>query len=302
MSMDVRSFVKKQEAALKRYRRLYKILDFLGTAIILYLLLFYLGVDEVFPHLPSFEVRAGTSYEILGTSIAFETVALTIIAGFLSLVITFLRHLRDHKEKAMILIEQQYPELREKLRTAYDNANDENLIVSDLVNVVSSGIDTVSSSTLLIKGKLILGVVIILVSSTTVVYVVDNDVRTTVVTPEEIAGLVEDIPFVGGNDDTTDGLSEFESEEEESTVDSDDSNTSVETDIIVYDGVDVDLTLSGSSGDGFTNPENATDEDVDFDKSSAYETSVISSQAYYEDFPEGYESIIKSYFEELANA
>ncbi|TQD23524.1 hypothetical protein [Methanolobus vulcani] len=299
--MDVRSFIKKQEAALKRYRRLYTILDFLGTAIILYLLLFYIHVDEVFQHLPSFEVRAGTSYDILGMDIAFGTVALAIIAIFLSLLITFLRHLRDHKEKAIMLIEQQYPELSERLRTAYDNAGVENLIVSDLVSTVSSGISKISSSTLLIKGKLIFGLIIILVSSTTVVYVVDNDVRTDAVTPEDIAELIEDLPFVGGNDDTNDGLSEFGSEEDEEVSESD-SNMTQETDIIVYDGVDVDLTLSGSSAEGFVNEENATDEDVDFEKSSAYETSVISAQAYYEDFPEGYESIIKSYFEELANA
>jgi hypothetical protein len=297
--MDIRDFVKKQESALKRYRRMYKILDFAGTTIILYLLLFYFSVDKVFPLLSNFEVKAGTSYDILGMSIAFETVALTLMAAFVSLIITLLRHFRDNKAKAINLIENQRPELRERLRTAYDNANIDNLIVSDLVSSVSSSIALVTSSALLIKGKLIFGVIIILVTSTATVYVVENDIRSNTINAEDIKDLIDEIPFINGDDDTSGDL--YDITDEGSNEDgSGTEDLTGETAIIVVEGTEVDLTLPPGTGTGFSNQQEAEEADEDFDQSSPYEISIISSQAYYEELPEGYESVIKSYFEEMA--
>ncbi len=296
--MDVRDFVKKQESALKRYRRIYKLLDFTGTTIILYVLLFYLGIDEVFPYLSSFEVKAGTSYDILGMNVAFETLALTLIAAFISIIITFLRHLRDDRTKALYLIEQKYPELRERLRTAYDNANNENLIVSDLLNSVSMKIKKITSSTLLAKRRVLFGLIIILISSATLTYVVDNNVRTTEFNPEDLGNIINDITdndeenpedFVVLDDDSSDEGGNAGSE-----------NLTGETQVVVVEGTEVDLTLPAGSGVGFSNQEDSEEADEDFERSSAYEISVISSQSYYEELPEGYENVIRSYFEEMA--
>lgn len=297
--MDVRDFVKKQEAALKRYRRVYKILDFTATTIILYLLLFYIGTDEVFQYLTSFEVKAGTSYDILGMSIAFETVALTLIASFISVIITVLRHLRDDRKKALFLIEEKYPELRERLRTAYDNANNENLIVTDLLNSVSLKIKKVASSSLLIKGKIVFGLIIILVSSATLVYVVDNDVRTGGFTPDDLAEAINGL--TGNDNKNPDEFLTLDDDASDEEGNGGSENLTGETAIIVVEGTEVDLTLPAGSGIGFSNQEDAEEEDTDFEQSSAYEISVISSQSYYEELPEGYESVIKSYFEEMAN-
>ncbi|SFM24361.1 DUF7502 family protein [Methanolobus profundi] len=296
--MDVRDFVKKQEAALKRYRRIYKLLDLVGTAIILYLLLFYIGVDQIFQYLSNFEVKAGTSYDILGMNIAFETVALTLIASFVSIIITFLRHLRDDRKRALFLIEEKYPELHEKLRTAYDNATTENLIVSDLLDSVSLKVKQVASSALLVKGKVIFGLIIILVSSATLVYVVDNDVRTTGFTPDDLADVINDL--AGNDNENPDDFVVLDDEENEAG-NTGTENLTGETAIIVVEGTEVDLTLPAGSGIGFSNQEDAEEEDTDFERSSAYEISIISSQSYYEELPEGYESVIKSYFEEMAN-
>jgi hypothetical protein len=303
MSMDVRSFVKKQESALKRYRRLYKILDFLGTSIILYLLLFYFRIDQVFPYLSSFEVRAGTSYDILGTSIAFETVALSLIAGIISFIITLLRHRRDDKTKAIPLIEKKNPELQERLSTAYDNAKEENLIVTDLVNSVSSKIALITSSALLVKSKLVIGIVLILISSTTTVYVVDHDVRTTFFDQGELGDLVDEIPGIGNGDDPTgDDIFVFDNEGNEDDTGSGTENLTGDTAVIVEDGKEVDLTLPAGSGIGFVEGDTSEEEDTDFDQSSPYERSIISSQTYNEELPEGYETIIKEYFETMAEA
>ena len=302
MGMDVRSFVKKQEAALKRYRRLYKILDFLGTAIILYVLLFYFRVDQVFPYLSSFEVRAGTSYDILGTSIAFETVALSLIAVFFSLLITLVRHRRDDKTNAIPLIEKKNPDLHERLRTAYDNANESNLIVADLLNSVTSKIAVIASSALLIKGKLVIGIVLILVSSTATVYVVDHDVRTSLFDQGELSDFVDE--YIGNDNGASSGedVYVFDNDGTDDGTGSGTENLTGDTAIIVEDGKEVDLTLPAGSGVGFVEGDESEESDTDFTQSSPYERSVISSQTYNEELPAGYESIIKDYFEALAEA
>ncbi|MBP1909093.1 DUF7502 family protein [Methanolobus bombayensis] len=303
MGMDIRSFVKKQESALKRYRRLYKVLDFLGTAIIVYLLLFYFRVDQIFPYLSNFEVRAGTSYDILGTSIAFETVALSLIAAFFSFIITLLRHRRDDRTKAIPLIEKKNPQLQERLSTAYDNAHEDNLIVKDLVNSVSSKIALIASSALLIKSKLVIGIVLILISSTATVYVVDHDVRTTFFNQGELGDLVDDIPGIGNGDGGAgDDVFVFDDEGNEDDAGSGTENLTGETALIVEDGKEVDLTLPAGSGLGFAEGDESEESDTDFDQSSPYERSIISSQTYNEELPEGYETIIKEYFETMAEA
>ncbi|SDF96184.1 hypothetical protein SAMN04488589_1832 [Methanolobus vulcani] len=303
MGIDIRSFVKKQEAALKRYRRLYKILDFLGTAIILYLLFFYFRLDQVFPYISNFEVRAGTSYDILGTSIAFETVALSLIAAFLSLIITLLRHLRDDRTKAIPLIEKKNPELHEKLRTAYDNSNETNLIVADLLNSVSSKIAVIASSELLTKRKLVIGVVLILLSGVATVYVVNNDVRTSLFDQSTLGDLVNEIPGIGNGDATSgNDVFVFNNEGNQDGTSSGTENLTGDTAIIVQDGKEVDLTLPAGSGVGFTEGNTSQESDTNFDQSSPYERSVISSQTYNDKLPQGYESIIKEYFKALAEA
>ncbi|WP_292467216.1 hypothetical protein [Methanolobus sp.] len=294
--MDVREFVEKQEASLKRYRMIYKLLDFAAITIVFYFLLFYLNVDRVFPLLNSFEVKAGTSYNVLGISIAFETVALTLIAAFVALLLTLTLHLRDKKTKALFMIENIYPDLRERLRTAYDNASIDNLVVADLLHSVSLKIKSIDPSALFIKKRVVFGLILILLSSAMLVYVVHNDVRTGLVSPEDMAGLID-----GRNNDGSEELLEF-SDENSNITSSGTENLTGEIAIIVVDGTPVDLTLPPGTGVGFEDSGDSNESDTGFDKSSPYEISVITSQAYYEQLPEGYESVIKSYFEEMAQS
>lgn len=295
--MDVSDFVKKQDAALKRYRILYKLLDFAAITIIFYLLLFYFKVDQVFSLLSSFEVRAGTSYNIIGIGIAFETVALTLIAGFFSLIVTLLLHRRDDRAKAMFMLEGKFPELHERLRTAYDNEKVDNLIVADLLGSVALIIKRIASSALFVKKRVVFALVIILISTTVTIFVVNSDIRSGLVSPQDYADLIEDLIGDGNSDE----FLEFGADDSNSTS-SGTENLTGDVAIIVVEGTPVDLSLPPGTGAGFENTGESAENDTNFDQSSPYEISVISSQTYYEELPEGYESVIKSYFEEMANA
>ncbi|WP_406661923.1 hypothetical protein V7O66_05280 [Methanolobus sp. ZRKC3] len=296
--MDIRDFVRKQEAALKKYRRIYKLLDFFTITLILYTIMVLLSVDQIFPLINTFEVRAGTSYDAAGLSIAFESVVMLLVSAFFALIVTLLIHLRDDRTGAILLVEEKYPNLRERLRTAYDNLNVDNIIANDLVQIVSANVTKVNSSDFMRKRRVTFGIVILLVSFAALTVITVNDIHTDT-TPDDWKDILDNLPGVS-EEENPDDLFEIGDEGGEEGDGSDSENLIGEPAVVVVEGKEVDLSLPPGSGVGFSNSEDAEEREEEFQQSSAYEISVISSQAYYEELPDGYESIIKDYFEELA--
>ncbi|MDW7731878.1 MAG: hypothetical protein SCH66_05555 [Methanolobus sp.] len=294
--MDVREFVKKQESALKRYRRLYKLLDFVTILIVLYTLMVLLNFEFLFPFITSLEVRVGTSYDLAGLNIPFESVLMFLIAAFLSLVLTLLLHIRDKKKAVIVQIEQKYPDLRERLRTAYDNSNLDNIIVKDLLEVVSSNLTKVRSSDFLRRRRLTLGILLILVSASALTYITMNDIHTNT-TPGDWENLINTV-FPNPEDSPE----ELVVIDEEGTQNENSGNEDLtgEPAVVVVDGKEVDLSLPPGTGTGFSNNEEAEQIIDEFENSPGGAPVATPSGTYYEELPDGYESVIKSYFEQLA--
>lgn len=294
--MDIREFIQKQNSALKKYRRIYKLLDFFTISIILYTIMVLISVDKLLPLINTFEVRAGTSYDIAGISIAFESTIMLLVSVFLAILLTLLIHLRDSKTNTISLVEEKYPNLKERLRTAYDNLDVDNVIVADLVQIVSANIAKVNPSDFMRKRRVMFGLIILLVSFSTLTVINMNDI--------DLGFDDEDwdkfIDTVNPDDENPDVFEEIGDSSDEEGDGSDSENLIGEPAVIVVEGKEVDLTLPPGSGVGFSNAEDAEGTEDDFQQSSAYEISIISSQAYDEDLPQGYELIIKDYFEELA--
>ncbi|AFV22327.1 hypothetical protein Mpsy_0114 [Methanolobus psychrophilus R15] len=292
--MDIRKFVQTQEAALKKYRRTYKLLDFLTILTLFYTLMVVLSIDQALPIIRSFEVRAGTAYNVAGLSIAFETVVLLTISVLVSLVLTFILHRKDKKISTIELVEEKYPGLRERLRTAYDNISLDNIIANDLKQTVSSTVESVRSSIFLRKKRVNFGLIVLIASVLLLTFVTLNDIHADM-TPEDWKGLVDNLPFVPDSSNGDD-LFEIDDDPQESAGT---ENLTGPSAVIVVEGTEVDLSLPPGSGVGFS-PGNDTEQDTDFVPSSSYEIDAISSDTYYESFPAGYESVIKSYFEKMA--
>ncbi|MCQ6963620.1 DUF7502 family protein [Methanolobus chelungpuianus] len=288
--MDIRKFVQTQEAALKRYRRTYKLLDFLTILILIYTFLILLSADQALPFIKSFEVRSGTSYDLAGFSIPFATVVLLALSALVSLALTLIIHIRDKRINTIGLVEEKYPGLRERLRTAYDNLDLDNIIANDLRQAVSSSVEKVSSSAFLRKRRINFGIMVIIVSVILLAFVTMNSIH--VVDPGDWENVLDDL-FPDSSDDD---LFEIDEDTQENTGA---ENITGEPAVIVVEGTEVDLSLPPGSGVGF-NEGNDSEQDTDFVPSSSYEIDAISSQTYYESFPEGYESVIKSYFEQMA--
>lgn len=297
-AMDVREFVKKQESALKRYRRIYKLLDFAVILILLYTLMVVFSVDQIFPLISSLEVRTGTSYDLAAISIPFEAVLMLLIAAFLSLILTLLLHIRDKKTAAIVQIENKYPNLQEKLRTAYDNSSVDNIIVNDLLEVVSSNLTKVKSSEFLKKRRVTFGIMLILFSASVLTFVTVNDIHTDT-TPGDWEKILENIPGIG-EDDNPDDIFLINEEEGDQDGNSGNEDLTGEPAVVVVDGKEVDLSLPPGSGTGFSRNEEAEEIIDEFENSPGGTPDATPSGTYYEELPDGYESVIKSYFEQMA--
>lgn len=137
-------------------------------------LLFILDLISVFSILYAISIIFQMEY-FLNKSSLDPRIPINIIPPILSFIIAiiaaFLLHKNDHKIKFNLLIESKYPELKEKLRTAYDNISENNIIVESLKSSVLSGMTIVSASTLLASSVVVIKIfiVIILISGVTVI-------------------------------------------------------------------------------------------------------------------------------------
>lgn len=93
------------------------------------------------------------------------------LALFIGAGIAFLLHRKDRKINLYLLIEKKFSELKEKLRTAYDNRDESNIILDTLKSEVSGGLDKVSSANILTTRNLIsrLVITVIFLSGTLII-------------------------------------------------------------------------------------------------------------------------------------
>lgn len=294
--MDIETFVIKQNTALKWYRRIYILFDFASIFLILYTLFFMSNMDALFSMNSAFELHTGSTYQLIGYSISFETLGLAIVAAVFSLIITIMLHIRDKISSAVYLIEDKYPILYERLRTAYDNRKNRNIIVDNLLNNVLPDTTTVRSSTFLNKKRLAFCIIAFVVTSSLFTYVTSSDHR--INTPEDLKRMIENLPLMQEEDKTQGLLPEDEVDSE--SGDDGSENLFGEPAIIVIEGKEIDLALPPGTGIGFSDSEEGETRTEDFKRSSAYDINAISSQAYYESLPEGYSNMIKAYFEKMA--
>ena len=65
-SIDIGNFVRKNSSALRNYRRIYRILDFVSISLILYTIFVIFNMGDAFAMAKTFELYTGSTYEFLG--------------------------------------------------------------------------------------------------------------------------------------------------------------------------------------------------------------------------------------------
>ena len=152
---EIEDIVNKHESVLKKYRGLYILQTCLQLFWSFTVLFVLFNMRDLFLMFSTFEPYTGAKYNILGFGVIFETLGLIFLAFVFSLILTAIRYITELKRKMLFpLLEEKYPVLKERLRTAYDNRNTDNIIVRDLIGGVIIDSKPVKSSSFLNRRKL----------------------------------------------------------------------------------------------------------------------------------------------------
>ena len=129
-------------------------------------LVFFLDLIVIFSILYAVFIIINLEYLLSKLSIP-SSIPINIIPPAIAIIIAIitstLLHKKDKKTNVIRLIENKYPELKERLSTAYDNRDESNIIVDSLKTFVSESMTSVSPSMLLSKGKIISKIMITII-------------------------------------------------------------------------------------------------------------------------------------------
>jgi len=295
MALSIEEIVNKHESALKKYRGLYAFADLLATYLVLYVLFVLFNMRDLFLMFSAFEPYTGSKYNILGFGVVFETLGLVFLAFTLSLILTAIRHYRAEKKDAIALIEETHPVLKERLRTAYDNRNTDNIIVRDLIGGVIIDSKSVQSSSFFDRRKLAKELIVIVFAVSILAYVAGTGYQTAL-SPTDLNGVIEKMPLSNSNTN----LYPVEENGGTSNNSSQENLLGGKPAVVVVEGKEIDLKIPPGSGQGFTSQETGKKKNESFTQSDLVDPEAAASDTYYENLPQGYRNVIQSYFEGLA--
>ena len=297
MTLDLDIFVEKINSIVRRNRIIYDLLEFFAVSFILLFLAVFFDLGAVLKYIPFTEPYVGLSPSFL-PGINYEIIFLFFVGCLLSLLLFgAVRKNRDvlydklhiipmKREKATNVVERFYPNLKDRLNTAYDNKSNHNIVSSDLKEAVSNDVDSVTFSGLLDLKRLVYSLGTILVTGMFLIAVILTGI-TSPLTPDNFF------------DKNPNGTIELPPTTPESGSN---NSSSIPTDIppiSTEPGVDIDITLPPGVGVGPGDMLENSTENI-FQPSEYYPPESLSSHHYYEILPEGYEDVIKDYFKQLA--
>lgn len=292
--MELEALIKKFESAVKVYNLIYIFLDFAIVFFILHIVFSLTNMEDIFSIISIFEPYTGLKYNFLGIKVLFETLGIMLVEVLLAVTITTLRYRLKEKKDAIKLIEEKYPVLNERLRTAYDNRNTDNIIVKDLLGRVILDLKPVEPLSLLNRKLLTVAIGLMLLTGMSAIFIANSDYHTDI-TPKNIPQVIA--PYVQGPDANL-----YPVTENGGTTNNESSQEGLygKPAVIVVEGKAVDFKIPPGSGQGFTNQQTGNLTNASFVQSNPVNPEAVASQVYYENLPEGYRSVIQSYFEELA--
>jgi hypothetical protein len=245
-----------------RRRQLFFILDLISIFCIFFAILII------------FQVESFLTKSALDPRIPIKIVS-PILAFIIAIIGTFLLHRKDHNINVTLLIENKYPELKEKLRTAYDNISETNVIVESLKSLVSSGLTIVSASTLLATSVIITKIIIVIIFvGVAAVPLIHPEYRLPADTLTNISATLTGNNTGGTNNATMDVVGRPEDFNKAGTGGG--GNILGKPKIASIQGKNIDLTIYGGSETGFE-VRNVSQTQNQFTKSAAFPVDILGS-------------------------
>jgi hypothetical protein len=280
------------ESMLVRYgdylKRSYGILGFLQIAekfALFFLLLILFNGYEFAYFIPGLNtvVKTQTYFEPHW----FKIILMAVGAIVLTLLLVIGSKLRRKKREFSLIntLESNFPGLRTKLSTAYDNKQNFNVVTQKLFEDVRKQLTDINIKKLAPQNQILMSLIIFLLFSGSIAYCINQGFSFDIY-PSRLIEKIPDLP-----DGTQTGKEEKAPQEIEYKVNA----------VIIKNGEKIEMEINPTLGLGFTNQiDTDTANKLRGDSSSSTEE-FKHSQTYSENLPEEYEPLIKEYFEKLSS-
>jgi len=187
------------------------------------------------------------------------------------------------------LLETSFPELKTRLRTAYDNRQNINLVTKKLLEDVHSQLIGINIKKIVPKNQIFRSFFIFLLAAGAVTFCIHEGFSFDISPSQLIDDMRDNIPNLNAR---------AAYEENEKVVP--DSRYNIEA-VIIKNGDKVEMKINPSLGLGFTSQIDANTGKKFNESSDSLNEEFKQSQTYSENLPEEYEPLIKQYFEALSS-
>ena len=248
-----------------RHRLYYKLADFILLSLLFYVISYYLNVITFF--------SGYMEYYVVNT-VSLDRIIVMVASLLFSALVVIILYLTKNRIDTIEMIESRYEWLRERLRTAWDCRDEDNVVASDLVAQVTSKLREVNVGSFLdrryLAGRLLVSIVLV----AALMGLTATDTHTGI-TPEDITRIVE----------------EFGTEIPESITDTEKSQNGGldeelygETSVASIEGENVELVIIPGLGTAVTIRHAGEEEELQFVPSQTYPVDVVASNAADESY------------------
>lgn len=234
-----------------RHRLYYKLADFILFFLILYIISYYLNVITFF--------SGYMEYYVLDT-VSLDRIIVLGVSVLASSVLVIILYLTKNKINTIEMVESRYEWLRERLRTAWDCRDEDNVVATDLVAQVTTRLREVDVSSFLdrryLAGRLLVSVVLV----AALMGLTASDIQSDF-TPEDITRIIEEL----GTE-----IPETLTDPEKSQDGGPDDEIFGETSVASIEGEDVELVIIPGLGTAVTIRHAGEGEELQFVPSQTY--------------------------------
>ena len=262
--------------------------------LLFYILLLYVSAPVIFARYSSYD------FTLLEYPVRMKMVCTAAAALIPATGITSLLYIRRKRVSVIRSIGDAYPLLRERLPTAYDNADSSGIVVDDLADGVSIDAGSVRRSAIISKKGLIFRAAASLVLVSLLMFVSSPDAPR-FITPEELESMItpqtdEEREEAADEAHQQQLMSELGSE---SGSGSGDAEIYGKPSVAVIEGTNIELVMFSDAGVGHSSRRTES-EPISFISGTVYAATPVSSETYIDRLPEENRDLIKQYFMEMA--
>jgi len=293
----MRSFVDvvlKLEKTSRRHRYCRGLLNLTLLFLLFYILLLYVSAPVIFARYSSYD------FTLLEYPVRMKMVCTAAAALVPAIVIASLLHIRRKPVSVIRSISDAYPLLRERLPTAYDNADSSGIVVDDLADGVSIDAGSVRRSAIISKKGLLLRMVASLVLVSLLMFISSPEAPR-FLTPEELESMITP-PTDEEREEAADDAHQQQLMSElgsESGSGSGDAEIYGKPSVAVIEGTNIELVMFSDAGVGHSSRRTES-EPLSFISGTVYAATPVSSETYIDRLPEENRDLIKQYFMEMA--